>query len=292
MKSSPNNLSQEKAGFFHRVGLTAQRLWPAIADLGSREVYILASAIAFNALLSFFPFAILILVICRSVLDWNQGYEAVLQLLRDAYLPVAQEFIVRNLRILTGQYGQGGGLALVSLGMLAVTSAGIFTPLEQALNRAWKVTEQRTVLRSQVLAFGLVFGCGALALLSVLIAATTQGLLKRLLGEVFDYSVTKLLFSILIKCLNLPVTIAIFFLIYYCLPNRRLPVLRVLPTAVCIGIIWEVAKYFFVWCLPLFRFENVYGPFYVTVTLVMWAFISALLLLLGANLSSLERLDT
>ena len=33
-------------------------------------------------------------------------------------------------------------------------------------------------------------------------------------------------------------------------------------------------------------FEDVYGPFYITVTLVTWAYISATILLLGANLSS------
>ncbi|MBX7222478.1 MAG: YihY/virulence factor BrkB family protein [Blastocatellia bacterium] len=281
--------SIETSGFFYRIGRTAQRLWPAISDLASSEVYVLASAIAFNALLSFFPFAILMLVICRSILGWHDGYEAMLQLLRDSYLPVAQDFIIRNLRVVTSQYGRNGGLVIISLGTLAFTSAGIFTPIEHALNRSWKIRERRSAIRSQLVAFGLVFGCGALTLLSVLSTALIQGLLRATAPGVFNWPAVRTLVFLCIKCINLPITIGIFFLIYYCLPSRRPSVLRVLPTAVFVGIFWELAKYVFTWCLPLLNFEGVYGPFYITVTLVMWAFISAMLLLLGANLSSLEN---
>jgi uncharacterized BrkB/YihY/UPF0761 family membrane protein len=58
--------------------------------------------------------------------------------------------------------------------------------------------------------------------------------------------------------------------------------------AVWVGLLWEVAHYIFVACLPLIDFRKTYGPFYVTVSLVMWAFVSSLLLLLGANLAALD----
>lgn len=37
--------------------------------------------------------------------------------------------------------------------------------------------------------------------------------------------------------------------------------------------------------LPLFRFREVYGPFALSVTLLFWAFVGALILLFGAQLS-------
>src|SRR5688572_19260878 len=105
-----------------------RRIWPAIVDLASNEVYVLASAIAFNALLSFFPFVVLLLVLCRNVLQWPEGYEAVFRLLREDYLPISQDFIVKNLRaIMDAQFREAAALSLVTL---AFTSSGLFAPIE------------------------------------------------------------------------------------------------------------------------------------------------------------------
>jgi membrane protein len=48
----------------------------------------------------------------------------------------------------------------------------------------------------------------------------------------------------------------------------------------------EVGKFVYVLTLPLFGFREVYGPFALSVTLVFWAFLGALILLFGAHLSA------
>jgi membrane protein len=60
----------------------------------------------------------------------------------------------------------------------------------------------------------------------------------------------------------------------------------VLPTAIVMGLLWELAKYLYILALPHLNFKEVYGPFYVSVGLMMWAFISGLLLLAGAYVSA------
>jgi YihY family inner membrane protein len=80
--------------------------------------------------------------------------------------------------------------------------------------------------------------------------------------------------------------ILIFFLIYWILPNRKIPARAVLPTAVVIGVLWEVSKAVYVLVLPRLDFRSVYGPFYVSVSLMIWAFLSGLLLLAGAHFSA------
>jgi YihY family inner membrane protein len=260
------------------------RIWPAIADLASNEVYVLASAIAFNALLSFFPFVILLLVLCRNVLQWPEGYEAILRLLREDYLPISQDFIVKNLRAITvAHYGQAAALSLAAL---AFTSSGLFAPIEMALNRAWGVTEHRSLVRGRLIALGLVVACGALALVSVYITAYSQELLRGWLGGLSELAPVRIVSAVALRVLIFPVTVSIFFLIYYVLPNRRIYVREVLFVAIFTGLLWEATKYLFMWFAPRLGFEEVYGPFYVTVTLVTWAYISASILLLGANLSS------
>ena len=81
-------------------------------------------------------------------------------------------------------------------------------------------------------------------------------------------------------------SILLFFLIYWILPYRKIPARAVLPTAIVIGILWEVAKYLYVLALPRLDFRSIYGPFQYTVGLMMWAFLSGLLLLGGAHFSA------
>jgi len=81
-----------------------------------------------------------------------------------------------------------------------------------------------------------------------------------------------------------------FFLIYWVLPNGKVPARSVLPAAIVIGVLFEVSKYAYTALLPLFNFQDVYGPFYVSVSLIFWAFWVGMLLLAGAHLSAAERL--
>jgi uncharacterized BrkB/YihY/UPF0761 family membrane protein len=53
-----------------------------------------------------------------------------------------------------------------------------------------------------------------------------------------------------------------------------------------VGLLWEVAKYLYVRALPWLDFKSVYGPFYISVGLMMWAFLTGLLLLAGAHVSA------
>jgi uncharacterized BrkB/YihY/UPF0761 family membrane protein len=58
------------------------------------------------------------------------------------------------------------------------------------------------------------------------------------------------------------------------------------PTAITVGIVWEIAKHLYILALPWLDFPHVYGPFYISVGLMMWAFLSGLLLLAGAHFSA------
>ncbi|MGQ9897321.1 MAG: YihY/virulence factor BrkB family protein [Acidobacteriota bacterium] len=284
---STPKVSQGNLGFFYRIGLTAGRIFPAIADLASNEVYVLASAIAFNALLALYPFLLLVLLTCQEVLHWNAGVETTLFLLKNTYLPVAEDFIVRNLRVVLEAHTHRG-VAVFSIVALIFTSAGIFTPLELALNRAWRVKQPRSGWKSQLLAMGLVPVCGGCFLLIVAVTAGLQWLTTQTLGSAGAPRLASLITVVGAKVLSLPITIGMLFGLYLILPSERPAARRVLPMAIWVGLLWEAAHYVFVACLPLIDFRKTYGPFYVTVSLVMWAFLSSLLLLLGANLAALD----
>jgi uncharacterized BrkB/YihY/UPF0761 family membrane protein len=52
------------------------------------------------------------------------------------------------------------------------------------------------------------------------------------------------------------------------------------------GLLSEILKYAYILALPRLDFQEVYGPFALSVSLMFWAFLSGLLLLTGAHLSA------
>ena len=245
------------------------------------EVHTFAFSVAANAILSFIPFVMLLMTLIRRVFRSPAMYEVVVQLLRD-YLPAGQEFVIRNLNAMVGARHRA---QIVSLLILLVTSTGIFLPLEVALNRIWGFPENRSYVGNQVISLGLAFWCGALALLSVGLSAGNVELMEFLLRG-HGTIVVRLVGFLVMKVFAIAASIAIFFLIYWLLPNGKVPVRSVVPTAVVMGLLFEALKYAYILALPWLNFAEVYGPFSLSVTLMFWAFLSGLLLLTGAHLSA------
>ena len=211
-------------------------------------------------------------------------YEVVVQLLRD-YLPAGQDFVIRNLNAMVGARHQ---VQLVSLVILLVTSTGIFLPLGVALNRIWGFSNNRSYLGNQLISLGPALGCGVLALLSVAMTAGNVALLEFLLrghGSAF----IRLVGFIVMKLFAIAASVAIFFLIYWVLPNGRVPARAVLPAAIVMGLLSEALKYGYIFALPWLNFSEVYGPFSLSVSLMFWAFLTGMLLLAGANLSAQQH---
>ena len=255
------------------------RIWPTAKYLLQTDVHTFAFSVAANAILSFFPFIVLLLTIIRRVFRSPRMNDIILQLLRD-YLPAGQDFVIRNLNVLVSARR---GAQIASLAILLITSTGVFLPLEVALNRIWGFTKNRSYLGNQFVSLGLAFACGSLALLSVALTAGQQSLLHDFIGNRFTLQVITFF---VMKVLAVLATIAIFFLIYWLLPAGHVPARAVLPAAVFTGLLWELAKYAYIFALPWLNFQEVYGPFSLSVTLIVWAFWSGMLLLAGAHLSA------
>ncbi len=80
-------------------------------------------------------------------------------------------------------------------------------------------------------------------------------------------------------------SIVFFFSIYWLLPNRRVPWRHVLRTSIVTGIVWLLSKMIFAAVLPHLKLEDLYGPFFISVGLLFWAYISGLILFAGAQFS-------
>ena len=250
------------------------------------EVHTFAFSVAANSLLSFFPFVVLLMTLIRWIFHSPVMYDVVVELLRD-YVPAGQDFVIRNLNALVQARHR---VQIFSLVILLITSTGIFMPLEVALNRIWRFPENRSYLGNQLIALGLVFWCGVLALLSIGLTAGNVALLEALLHG-HGTGFVRFVGFLIMKVFAILSSIAIFFLVYWLLPNGKVPVRAVLPAAVIMGLLSEALKYAYILALPWLNFAEVYGPFSLSVSLMFWAFLSGLLLLTGAHLSAQRHLQ-
>jgi uncharacterized BrkB/YihY/UPF0761 family membrane protein len=209
-------------------------------------------------------------------------YEDVVDLLRD-YLPAGQEFVIRNLNALVEARNRA---QVVSLIILLITSTGVFLPLEVALNRIWRFRNNRSYFGNQLISLGLAFACGSLALLSVALTAGNLGLLESVLRG-HGTGTIRLAGFLMMKVFAICASIAIFFLIYWLLPNGKVPARAVLPTAIIMGLLQrpEVRLYGGSAHLNCRSVRAVRA----LVSLMFWAFLFGTLMLTGAHLSAYRR---
>jgi uncharacterized BrkB/YihY/UPF0761 family membrane protein len=174
--------------------------------------------------------------------------------------------------------------------MLLFTANGVFEPLEVALNRVWGISQNRSFLRNQLVSLALIFVCGGLMLLSLWMAAVNHNSLGG--SRIEAWSV-----AFFLKLASAPVAAISLFLIYRFLPNGKPPLGRVIPAAICVGLLLEGLKYAAALLWPWFdaKLAREYGVFRYSVGIIFLAFFSSMLVLAGAEWSArghrFDRID-
>ena len=257
------------------------------------EAHVHAFSIAANVLLSFFPFMLVMIALCRHLLHWPAAEVAMYVAIRDYFPGETGRFMAYNLKV-AADYTRN--LEWASILLLLFTANGIFLPLEVALNRAWGVKANRSIWMNQAVSMGLIFSCGALALLSGALTGGGQVLwnlvsggdvmaLRDSLTDVRAIHWAPAPLVLLFKASSVPVTILILFLVFWLLPNTKVPWRAIVPRAVVIGLFLEVLKWvnLLIWPWLYVKFSREFGPFKNSVTILTWSFLAALMVLVGAD---------
>ncbi len=263
--------------------LFLKKMWPAIWDLTESETYVHASSIAFNVLMSFFSFLVLLGSFLVNVLGWQQGYETCYRLMV-ALVPAESRTLFESLDQVTR--GPGGKATLVSFALLIFSSSGIFQPLELALNRLWKFPE-RNLFKQYLMYMPLVLVCGIIILLAIVIASPWDYLLGKLLG---DAAIRKPIFAVIATIISLPFLVLLFFVVYYVVPNGKVQRVQIFFASAATAVLWMITTLGFRVAMPLLDFKGSYKQLSSLMALITWVFISSFILILGANLSARDVL--
>src|SRR5215468_963175 len=155
--SSASQTATEAGSSFKRLlvepweRMVRHRGWPTVHYLMKTEAHTFAFSVAANAILSFFPFMVLLMWLIRNVFHSQTMSNVVVDLLRD-HLPAGQDFIINNLNYLVKTRQS---VKMASLVILLITSTGVFVPLEVAFNRIWGFSKNRSYLGNQIISLVL-----------------------------------------------------------------------------------------------------------------------------------------
>jgi len=274
---------------FHVAPPTRVRSWralwmsarPSLRFVFQTEVHVYCFAVAANVLLTFFPFLVAIVILCKSVLHWRAAVEAITHMVSD-YFPSGFGVDIPGALLWAATQRK---FSWISVLLLLFTANGIFVPLEVALNRIWNVSEGRSFLRNQIISLGLIFACGALVLASACLASLNVQFFSQVFGS---GHISAVLQSVALKIAAVPISMLIIFLVYWLLPNTRISVKRLIPASIVVGGLLEVSKYINILTWPWLRakLRTEVPPFVQSISIVLWSFVATMIVLAGAEWSA------
>jgi membrane protein len=263
---------------------------PSIRFLFETEVHVYAFAVAANILISFFPFLVAMILLCKSVLHSQPAVDVILNTVNQ-YFPAGFGVDFRYYLLHSARE-----FSWLSVALLLFTANGIFLPLEVAFNRVWRVQKNRSLLKNQAVSLGLIFACGVLVLASISLTAKNIQPLALKHGAALSGLEGPALQSIALKIGALPATMLMIFLVYWLLPNAKIRVKRLIPASIVVGVLLEVSKYINILTWPWLRdkLRAEVPPFVQSISIVLWSFIATLIVLAGAEWSArvtVEKLE-
>lgn len=259
-----------------------QRTFQSFGDTKAAES---ASSIAYYALFSLFPTVLFIIALASSILRNEETQETVLAFVGD-FLPTAESLINQNIeRALQLQ----GAVQIVSLIGLLWAASGVFTVLATNINRAWHTAEERNFIQGRLLALSIVV---ILAVLFILwITFTTLLNLLPLLeiplfGTLNIYDTYA--WSLVSRFLPSIFLLVAFLNLYRWVPNTRVMWREAIFGALVAVVGFDLVTSGFRWYLTsgLARYQVVYGSLGAVVALMLWLYLSSVVVLFGAHLSA------
>ena len=240
----------------------------------------MAAGVAYYAIFSLFPL-LLGLIAVFNFLPESETTQAQLTDFVGDYLPGSQELLDRNVEV-------GGALGVVAIFGLIWSGSAIFGAVTRVVNRAWDVHKDRPLFVSKPRQMAMALTVGIMFLVSLSAATFVNAA-----GKYADSDLPALGFlvdtggKVLLQATAFLLTLMTFLLVYKLMPNTKTYWRYIWPGAVVATVLFELAKTMFILYLERFAgFESVYGSLGDVIVLLLWVYVSSLILILGAELSS------
>ena len=269
--------------------LRAPISWRELANRTAREVLAdnclgLAAQLAYYFFLALFP-ALLFVTAIVSFIPVTGLLDAitttlarvapseVLSIIQDQILKIAHE---KN----------GGLLTLGMLGTVWSTSSGV-TAIIDTLNQAYDIEEARAWWKVKLIALGLTLSLALFIVISFALVLVGPTLAEKIavwahMGPVFEWTWKILQWPIVFALVTLAIA-----LIYYYAPDAEQEWIWITPGSILATALWLAISIGFKFYVAHFTSYNAtYGTIGGVIVLMLWFYLSALAVLVGAELNA------
>ncbi len=250
-----------------------------LSRLSQKEFLTLASSLTFYTVFSMVPLLAVTFSLAKGL-----GIQQMLEPLLLQYFigDVAQDTIPQIIRYVE----QTNVKALGSVGVLFLlfTAITVLGNIETAFNRIWGVRQPRSFLRKCSEYISLLTVAPLLVAAAIGISTTLQShAVTRKLLEIglFAGAMKVFLFFLPLLC----IIIALTFL-YLFLPHTRVRFIPAFTAGTLAGIVWIISQYLYVSLqVGISKYNAIYGTFASLPILLLWIYISWIIVLIGAEVS-------
>ena len=241
----------------------------------------MAAGLAYYATFSIFPLVLGIIAVSGFFLDTAEIRDEILKFL-DEQLPGIgdKELIRNNITALVDSRGAPGVVAIVALFW---SSRAMFGAIHRVLNRAWHTHDQPHFLLYQLGQVGAAAAIGV-----VFFGTTAMGTIGRAItADANTFFGAEFPGGPLLYVLHLAISVSLFAFIYRFVPDAEVRWRDAILGAAFASSMLELAKSAFAYYLGnLSSLDLVYGSVTTMVALMLFLYIVAILLVLGAEISS------
>jgi membrane protein len=244
----------------------------------------MGAALSYYTVFSMAPLLIIAIAIAALVFDQQTAQQQLLDQIRGLIGDEGARAI--QLMLENAQKPKQGTFASVlSVVTLLVGATGVFSELENDLNRIWKVQGPETqgiwhLLRARVLSFGMVLAIGFLLMVSLVVSAALAAwgtYWSGLFGGI------EALLHAVNFVLSLIVITVLFALMYKILPSVKIAWRHVWLGAAVASLLFALGKFLIGLYIGKSSIASSYGAAGALVVLLVWVYFSAQIFLLGAE---------
>jgi membrane protein len=245
----------------------------------------MGAALAYYTLFSLAPLMLIVLSV-GGMLFGADAARGEVEAQLAALMGTAGARAVQDLLASVRQPAQGSLATALGVGLLLLGATSVFAELQSALDRIWHADDHwragawLTLLRTRLLAFGLILAIAFLLLVSLLFSASLA-LLGHWLGPVFGaWSTLAALFNALAAFALLT---ALFALIYKMMPRARVQWDDVWTGALFTATLFSFGRYLIGLYIGRSGIVSGFGAAGSLVVILLWVYYSAQIFLLGAQ---------
>lgn len=285
-------MQERLAAGLRRGGRHARQLGErSVADFFADDGPQAAAAVSYFTIFSLFPLAIITVAVYGFFLGGEEARQQVIDFVLDR-VPLQEAQGARDLRrALSAVTGNATAFGVVGIIGLVFSASGLMGAIRGALNAAWETSDARPPLIGKLLDILLVLGLGLVIALSLALT-----LIRRLVVSVGDEvgqaigpvgSALPGVLAVLGQVTPVVVSFAVFAFLYRVVPAADVRTRDVWPGALVGALGFELVKIGFSLYLESFaNYGAVYGSLATVVAFLVFVFLAANVMVLGAETAS------